>query len=205
MTFRTTLREIRSSRQISLIALPCEKYARRILAIVSTTSIPIEAPNRVGGQSGPVATGSRLDAHQPHSGVPIRPRPRKKVEQAAAVSTLDHMLGKLLAARTVDRHNPFLFAQFERGEQRDIIRAGGGRDSGRGGDGLHRLPPCWCGSSAYQVGPPSTRIGSFSALLTLWLSMIAAVGLASRAAASRHFTSSASWMRSSVPSQLQRS
>src|SRR5271157_2634292 len=71
MTFRTTLREIRSSRQISLIALPCEKYARRILAIVSTTSIPIEAPNKVGGQSGPLATGSRLDAHQPRSGVPI--------------------------------------------------------------------------------------------------------------------------------------
>src|ERR1700692_4686922 len=47
-----------------------------------------------------------------------------------------------------------------------IIRAGGGRDSGRGGDRLHRLPPCWCGSSAYQVGPPSTRIGSFSALLS---------------------------------------
>src|SRR5208337_460271 len=45
----------------------------------------------------------------------------------------------------------------------------------------------------------------FSALLTLWLSMIAAVGLASQAAASRHFTQSASWMRSSVPSQLQRS
>src|SRR3974390_1708985 len=22
------------------------------------------------------------------------------------------------------------------------------------------LPPCWCGSSAYQVRPPSTRIGS---------------------------------------------
>ena len=72
------------------------------------------------------------------------------------------MLGKLFASRTVDRHNPFGFAQFERGEQRDIIREGGGRDSGRGGDGLPRLPPCWCGSSAYQVGPPSTRIGSFS-------------------------------------------
>src|SRR5271166_1255419 len=72
------------------------------------------------------------------------------------------MLGKLLAARTVDRYNPFRFAQFERGEQRDIIRVGGGRDSGRGGDRLHRLPPCWCGSSAYQVRPPSTRIGSFS-------------------------------------------
>src|SRR6516162_654185 len=49
-------------------------------------------------------------------------------------------------------------------------------------------PPCWCGSSAYQVGPPSTRIGSFSALLTLWLSMMAAVGLASREAAWRQRT-----------------
>src|SRR5260370_15294594 len=27
------------------------------------------------------------------------------------------------------------------------------------------LPPCWCGSSAYQVRPPSTRIGSFSRLM----------------------------------------
>src|SRR5271157_2769661 len=90
----------------------------------------------------------------------LRSRARKKVEQAGAVSALDHMLGKLLAARTVDRHNPLGFAQFERGEQRVIIRAGGGRDNGRGGDGLHRLPPCWWGSSAYQVRPPSTRIGS---------------------------------------------
>jgi len=31
-------------------------------------------------------------------------------------------------------------------------------------------------------------MGSFSALLTLWLSMIATVGLASRNASSRHFT-----------------
>src|SRR5208282_6070228 len=37
----------------------------------------------------------------------LRPRPRKKVEQAGAVSALDHMPGKFLAARTVDRHNPF--------------------------------------------------------------------------------------------------
>ena len=87
--------------------------------------------------------------------------------QASAVSTLNHMLGKLLAARIVDRHNPFRFTQFERGVQRDIIRAGGGRDSGRGGDRLHRLPPCWCGSSAYQVRPPSTRIGSSSPVFRL--------------------------------------
>jgi hypothetical protein len=38
---------------------------------------------------------------------------------------------------------------------------------------------------AVDAGPP------FSALLTLWLSMIAAVGLAARAACSRHCTESA--------------
>jgi len=43
-TFRTTFRDTRSSRQIALISLPCTKYARRILATVSTTSIPIQAP-----------------------------------------------------------------------------------------------------------------------------------------------------------------
>ena len=53
----------------------------------------------------------------------LRPPPGKKVEQAGAVPAHDGpVLGKLLAARTVDRHNPFQFAQFERGEQRDIIR-----------------------------------------------------------------------------------
>ena len=36
----------------------------------------------------------------------LRPRPRKKVERASAASTPDPMLGKLLAARTVDRHEP---------------------------------------------------------------------------------------------------
>lgn len=43
-------------------------------------------------------------------------------------------------------------------------------------------------------GPP------FSALFTLWLSTIQAVGLASRSACSRHLTYSASWIFSSVPS-----
>jgi hypothetical protein len=36
-----------------------------------------------------------------------------------------------------------------------------------GGDAPHQLPPCWCGSSAYQVGPAPTRIGSFFNLDTL--------------------------------------
>ena len=43
MTFRTTFRETLSSRQIALIDLPCTKNARRIFAIVSTTSIPTSA------------------------------------------------------------------------------------------------------------------------------------------------------------------
>src|SRR3954466_3812716 len=44
----------------------------------------------------------------------------------------------------------------------------------------------------------------FSALLTLWLSITQAVGLISRSACSRHLMESASWIRFSVPSQLQR-
>src|SRR5712672_1572188 len=44
MTFRTTFRDTRSSRQIALIDLPCPKNARRIFAIVSTISIPTSAP-----------------------------------------------------------------------------------------------------------------------------------------------------------------
>src|SRR5260370_24736993 len=70
MTFRTTFRDKCSSRQISLIGLPREKYARRILAIVSTTSIPIEASQHPGGQCGPDATGSRLDEYHPRNGGP---------------------------------------------------------------------------------------------------------------------------------------
>jgi hypothetical protein len=58
---------------------------------------------------------------------------------------------------------------------------------------------------ARVVTPRINRRSPFSALLTLWLSMIAAVGFASREAASRRRAQSASWMRSSVPSQPQRS
>ena len=41
---RQTLRETRSSRQISLIDLPWTKWARRIRATVSTTNIPNRLP-----------------------------------------------------------------------------------------------------------------------------------------------------------------
>jgi hypothetical protein len=87
------------------------------------------------------------------------PRSRKKVEQAVAVTARDRMPGKFLAARTVDRYNPFRLAQFEQSEQRGIIRWGAGRNNGRGGDGLYlvasmlvwklslpspgRRPPAW--------------------------------------------------------------
>ena len=58
--------------------------------------------------------------------------------------------------RPVSEHDqPHIRSPFETAAPTSRLR-------GRGGDGLHRLPPCWCGSSAYQVGPPSTRIGSFS-------------------------------------------
>ena len=42
-TFRTTFRDTRNSRQISLIAFLSCKYARRIFAIASTVSIPSSA------------------------------------------------------------------------------------------------------------------------------------------------------------------
>src|ERR1700735_2164958 len=57
MTFRTTLRDKCSSRQISLIGLPREKYARRILAIVSTTSIPIAASQNLEASVDPTRRG----------------------------------------------------------------------------------------------------------------------------------------------------
>src|SRR5260370_19440136 len=47
MTFRTTLRETRKSRQIALIVIFREKYARRILAIVSTISISNSASQAI--------------------------------------------------------------------------------------------------------------------------------------------------------------
>ena len=71
ITFRTTFRETPRSRHIALIGWPCTKYARRIFAIVSTTSIPISAPMKNGSQCGPSVPGSRLDADHPENGVLI--------------------------------------------------------------------------------------------------------------------------------------
>ena len=71
-TRRTVFREIFSSRQISLIAFFWTKYARRILAIVSTTSIPISAPDRPSGALWThTPMGSLLEADHPGSGVLI--------------------------------------------------------------------------------------------------------------------------------------
>src|ERR1700759_1639766 len=74
----------------------------------------------------------------------LRFQARKKDEQRTAVTAGNDMLGKLLLARTVGCHQPLRFAQFERGEQRVRVISGGGLDSGCGGLGLHRGPPCWC-------------------------------------------------------------
>src|SRR6516165_11758057 len=49
--------------------LPCLKNARRIFAIVSTTSIPTSASKNHGSQCGPSVRGSRLDADHPEKGV----------------------------------------------------------------------------------------------------------------------------------------
>src|SRR3954462_5594653 len=71
MTFRTTFRDTRSSRQIALIDLPCPKNARRIFAIVSTISIPTSAPIIMEASVDPQPPGSRLDADHPENGVLI--------------------------------------------------------------------------------------------------------------------------------------
>src|ERR1700730_9595500 len=69
---RTTLRDTRSSRQIVLIGLSWAKYARRIFAIVSTTSIPNLAPvSPTEATVDPLSRGSRLDADHPENGVLI--------------------------------------------------------------------------------------------------------------------------------------
>src|SRR3954462_5771767 len=68
MTFRTTFRDTRSSRQIALIDLPCPKNARRIFAIVSTISIPTSAPIIMEASVAPQPPGARLDADRPENG-----------------------------------------------------------------------------------------------------------------------------------------
>src|SRR3954452_1156818 len=81
MTFRTTFRDTRSSRQIALIDLPCPKNARRIFAIVSTISIPTSAPIIMEASVDPQPPGSRLDADHPENGVLI---PRRTTALSAS-------------------------------------------------------------------------------------------------------------------------
>src|SRR5947208_1604301 len=71
MTLRTTFRDRPSSRQIALIALPCPKNARRIFAIVSTTSIPYPPPPSLEALWTRSLPGSLLDADHPDNGVLI--------------------------------------------------------------------------------------------------------------------------------------
>src|SRR3954451_3478816 len=99
MTFRTTFRDTRSSRQIALIDLPCPKNARRIFAIVSTISIPTSAPIIMEASVDPQPPGSRLDADHPENGVLIPRRntyERKELDRSQTPSTTDT---KLRAAR----------------------------------------------------------------------------------------------------------
>jgi hypothetical protein len=68
---RTILRDTRNSRQI-VYGLFWAKYARRIFAIVSTTSIPDLAPvSPTEATVDPPSRGSRLDADHPENGVLI--------------------------------------------------------------------------------------------------------------------------------------
>src|SRR5260370_41320106 len=69
MTFRTTLRETRKSRQIALIVIFREKYARRLSSPQSASRT--RPPKRSGGLCGPLSPGSRLDADHPENGVLI--------------------------------------------------------------------------------------------------------------------------------------
>jgi hypothetical protein len=48
--------------------LPCLKNARRIFAIVSTTSIPTSTSKNHGSRYGPSVPGFRLDADHPEKG-----------------------------------------------------------------------------------------------------------------------------------------
>src|SRR4051794_35344693 len=98
MTFRTTFRDTRSSRQIALIDLPCPKNARRIFAIVSTISIPTSAPIIMEASVDPQPPGSRLDADHPENGVLI-PR-RNTLKGTASVRAQPFRLGFILGHRT---------------------------------------------------------------------------------------------------------
>src|SRR6267154_2001598 len=94
MTFRTTFRDTRSSRQIALIDLPCPKNARRIFAIVSTISIPTSAPIIMEASVDPQPPGSRLDADHPENGVLIPRRNthnRVKPSQRQFFGVLGHV------------------------------------------------------------------------------------------------------------------
>src|SRR3954468_17757090 len=96
MTFRTTFRDTRSSRQIALIDLPCPKNARRIFAIVSTISIPTSAPIIMEASVDPQPPGSRLDADHPENGVLI---PRRNT----SVDARDHRAGSRLHSEQAAR------------------------------------------------------------------------------------------------------
>src|SRR5262249_39287978 len=94
----TTFRDTPNSRQIALMALPCLKNARRIFAIVSTTSIPTSASKNHGSQCGPSVPGSRLEADHPEKGVLFACRSTVLGEEFSATQIeLAKQLGKIAA------------------------------------------------------------------------------------------------------------
>ena len=63
-------------------------------------------------------------------------------------SVLQSVTSATAVATTVRANNITLFASLELSKSKWVVTI--------------NSPGCWCGSSAYQVRPPSTRIGSFS-------------------------------------------
>jgi hypothetical protein len=87
------------------------------------------------------------------------PNATDTIQKPSAVATIHRISAHLVGKGRVNADQPAALAQFQRHVNRGNLGVGGRR-----------------------------LIGSFSALFTLWLSMMEAVGLASRSAFSRHST-----------------
>src|SRR5260370_9561970 len=109
MTFRTTLRETRKSRQIALIVIFREKYARRLSSPQSASRT--RPPKRSGGLSGPLSPGSRLDADPPENGVLIPCRMTSASPTRKRLEASDGMIGD--RAKRKDSRRP-------QGRRRDL-------------------------------------------------------------------------------------
>ena len=79
--------------------------------------------------------------HRPDTALHRRAQAPQKGKKPAAVAARDIMPGDLLAARRTARHEPARAAEFERDEERAILRPGDGGAVGREVLGAHRSPP----------------------------------------------------------------